>query len=356
MRSEENHDFQKLFEIWKPADRPHAIMIRWRITEWCNYACRYCSQEHGRSVDRGNGFTSHAFDNFSVEHWQSAFTRHFGANRLSITISGGEPFLDRKSMIPMLNFLSGMAGTECIRIDTNACWNPAAYRELDKSKIILNCSFHSSEIEEDLFVRNLQRILDDGFHVGMVNYVMVKEQLDAFPERRRRFARLGVPLNPNPDFERSCEYSESEKELFQAHLPEIDYRFKVLRTSPRGQKCLYPAITYELDFRGMMKLSCIPSPAFSLFDESLPPLPPAPVSCPLDRCECLDMYSFLEGSTRNQTTNPLQDYCHELQAVSAQPTSVTGQLGRFWASLAKLMASDASHHRRRTVAGQKRWH
>ena len=310
--AEDRRDFQELLQIWKPELRPHAVMIRWRVTEWCNYACRYCSQEHGRFVDRGDGFTSHAFDNFSVEQWISAFSRHFGGHRLSITLSGGEPFLDRKSMIPMLNFLSGMEGTECIRIDTNAAWNPEAYRELDKSKILLNCSFHSSEIEEVLFIRNLQRILDHGFQVGMVNYVMVAEQFDRFAERRQVFAEMGVPLNPNPDFERQCDYSPAERKLLEAHLPEIDYRFKVLRVSPRGQKCLYPAISYELDFRGLLRVACIGGEPVSIFGDASLPLPPGPVTCPQNTCECLDMYSFLKGSTRNRTTNPLKDYCDEL--------------------------------------------
>jgi MoaA/NifB/PqqE/SkfB family radical SAM enzyme len=313
---EDRRDFHDLLRVWKPGSRPDAIILRWRVTEWCNYACRYCSQEHGRFAGRGDGFTSHAFDNFPVEQWQAAFARHFGPYRLSIAISGGEPFLDRKSMIPMLNFLTAMPGTECIRIDTNAAWKPEAYRELDRSKILLNCSFHSSEVEESAFVASLRRILDHGFRVGMVNYVMAAEQFDGFAERRRVFAGLGVPLNPNPDFERACDYSPAQRELLEAHLPEIDYRFKVLRESPLGRKCLYPALTYELDFRGLLKVACVGAETASLFGETLPPLPPGPVACPQGRCECLDMYSFLKGSTRNTTTNPLRDYCEQLKTLA----------------------------------------
>ncbi len=316
---EDRRDFQHLLRVWKPELRPHAVMIRWRITEWCNYACSYCSQEHGRFAERGNGFTSHAFDNFPVEQWMEAFSRHFRRNRLSITLSGGEPFLDRKSMLPMLNFLSGMEGTECIRIDTNAAWNPEAYKELDKSKILLNCSYHSSEIKEADFIRNLQRILDHGFQVGMVNYVMTREQFDGFVERRELFARMGVPLNPNPDFERAAEYSAAEQELLRAHLPGVDYRFKVLRASPYGEKCLYPAITYEMDFRGLVRLSCIGGESASIFGDALPALPAGPVACPQLRCECLDMYSFRKGETRNRTTDPLRDYCEELKSVAVGP-------------------------------------
>jgi hypothetical protein len=312
----DRRDFHDLLQIWKPESRPPAIIIRWRITEWCNYACHFCNQEHGRFADRGNGFTSHSFDNFPVEQWQAAFTRHFSACRLSIAISGGEPFLDRKSMVPMLNFLSTMPGTECIRIDTNAAWNPEAYRELDRSKILLNCSFHPSEVAEPDFLASLQRILDHGFRVGMVNYVMANEQFDGFLERRPRFARMGVPLNPNPDYMRTCDYSSAQKEVLQAYLPDVDYRFKVLRESPRGRKCLYPALTYELDFRGILRVACVGAQAVSIFENALPALPRGPVACPENGCGCLDMYSFLEGSTRNISTNPLQDYCNQLRAMA----------------------------------------
>lgn len=312
---EDKRDFANLLAIWKPRWRPHAVIIRWRITEWCNYACSFCNQEHGRYADRGNGFTSHSFDNFPVEKWQEAFARHFGQQRLSITLSGGEPMLDRKAMIPMLNFLSRMNGTECIRIDTNATWNPEAYRDLDKSKIILNASYHSSEVAEDVFIAKMRKILEHGFHVGMVNYVMSSEQFDQFPRLREIFAGLGLVLNPNPDFERKSEYSEAQKALLKARLPEIDYRFKVLNASPKGQKCLYPALTYELDFRGVIAAACIGGAAASIFDDQLPPLPTGPVECPRNGCGCLDMYSFLKGSTRNITTNPLQDYCDQLIAL-----------------------------------------
>ena len=307
--------FDDLLRIWKPESRAAAMIIRWRVTEWCNYACEYCHQERGRFVDRGNGLTSHAFDNFPVAEWQSAFSRHFDGYRLSLTITGGEPFLDRPAMVAMLNFLTGLPGTECIRIDTNASWNPEAFGELDRSKIILNCSFHSAEVEEGVFVRNLRRILDGGFHVGMVNYVMVKEHFDRFAERRLIFAKMGVPLNPNPDFARATEYSAGEAEMLQAHLPELDYEFKVLRASPQGRECLYPAIAFELDYRGTIRGACLGSASASIFDESLPAVPSGPVACPNTRCECLDMYSFLKGSTRNRTTNPLQDYVDEMRSI-----------------------------------------
>ena len=321
---EDRRAFDDLLRVWKPESAPPAVMIRWRMTEWCNYACRYCSQEHARLADRGNGFTSHAFDNFPVEQWQAAFARHFSGYRLSMAISGGEPFLDRKSLVPMMNFLTAMPGTETIRIDTNAAWKPEAYRELDRSKILLNVSFHPSEVSEDAFADRLESILAHGFRVGMVNYVMAEEQFEGFAARRRRFARLGVPLNPNPDFERAREYSPERQEALKSWLPEIDYRFKVLRESPLGRKCLYPALSYELDFRGRIRVACVSVEWSSIFAETLPALPPGPVACPARGCECLDMYSFLEGSTRNTTTDPLKDYCEQLKSMAPEEAAEKG--------------------------------
>jgi len=132
-----------IVDVWRPSVGIPAVLIRWMITEWCNYNCPYCPQTHERKAQKGNGMTAHSFDNFPVEKWIEAFERHFAEYRLSLVTSGGEPMVDRKNMIVFLNAMSKRPTTESVRIDTNGWWKADQYLDLDKSKIpsetMLNC-------------------------------------------------------------------------------------------------------------------------------------------------------------------------------------------------------------------------
>jgi len=306
--------FYRVLGAWKPIGGSPAVMLRWLVTEWCNYSCPYCLQDHRRDQDKGGGKTAHSFDNYPPETWLQALRRHFRGRRLSVTLSGGEPFLDRKAMLVLVNGLARMPNVECIRVDTNASWEPRAYSDLDRSKLVLNCSFHPGQVDEDQFRNKLESILASGFRVGIVNYVMSEGQFEEFKTLRTTFAAMGVVLNPNPDFNRVGEYPAEKRRLLEAVLPPVDYRFKVMNEKPQGKRCLYPAVAYELDARGAMNVGCFPDRKGSLFDDRLPALPRGPVPCPRTTCGCLDMYSFLEGQERNRTTDPLGAYAAELCA------------------------------------------
>lgn len=77
LADEDAKSFAEVLNVWKPRDAPNATLVRWHITEWCNYHCLYCPQTHGRYAPKGNGATAHAFDNFPLEQWLQAFRRHF---------------------------------------------------------------------------------------------------------------------------------------------------------------------------------------------------------------------------------------------------------------------------------------
>lgn len=299
-------------DVWRPKDAMPVVALRWMVTNWCNYRCPYCPQTHDRRAQKGDGMTAHAFDNFPLQQWLEAFDRHFARYRLSMVITGGEPMVDRKNVPRLLNFLSAKTTVECIRMDTNLSWSPDAFPTLDRSKIILMCTFHPSHMEEAAFMARIRDILDAGFKIGIVNYVMDKSNVPLFRARREKFAELGVVLHPNPLWGQGGKYKPADLELMEEALPELDFQYRTGLKDPHGQICRYPSISYEMDYREIIRPGCL-GVSSSFFDESLPVRPPEPIPCPHHSCVCLDKYSFLEESERNITTNPLAVYSDMLR-------------------------------------------
>lgn len=302
-----------MLDAWRPAGGTPAVLVRWLMTEWCNYRCPYCPQTHERHAPKEGGFTAHAFDNFPVEQWLDAFERHFAGKRLSLVLTGGEPMIDRKAMPTLLNALSAKASTECIRIDTNAWWKPEQFSDVDPAKIILMCTFHPSHIEEGVFLERMLSFKAAGFKIGIVNYVMNETNLAHFSNRHARFAAHDLVLHPNPLWQQNGLCAESDVDLLRKYLPPVDFAYRTQTESPAGKLCHFPSLSYEMNYAGIITAGCLYENKASFFDRSLPPNPSSAVPCPIGSCVCLDKYSFLDGVERNLTTNPLAHYSTELR-------------------------------------------
>jgi len=277
--------------------------VRWLITEWCNYRCSYCFQaKHQRVPD------THSFANFPVERWLEAFELHFSKSRLSLAITGGEPMLDVPNMRRLLDFLSASRWCEAIRIDTNASWNPTQYRDVRKEKIIFNCSYHPSMVDEQKYLERLKAIQDCGFEVGMINFVLTRGQLAKFRVMREKLADLGIPINANPELQERYSFDAELAGQLRGAILEDDLYFK-LGKSPKGRHCLYPSIAYEMGPTGYLTVGCIEKRGASIFDLVLPSIGNKSIACPHDECSCIDKYSFLSEFKRNTSTNILGTYC-----------------------------------------------
>ncbi|MGD0729909.1 MAG: hypothetical protein ABR956_01510 [Terracidiphilus sp.] len=268
-----------------------------------------------------NGKSNHSFRNYSVDEWLGSFQRHFSVNRLSLTITGGEPMADRNSIVALVNGLTAMSTVECIRIDTNAYWEPERYRDLDRSKVIMNCSYHPEQTNEDAYFDRMRRIVASGFHIGMVNYVFYGDRAIRYGEHKSRLRKLGIPINPNSEFH--SRRTKEERELLVREIPALEFSQKVLQIPTDGEQCLYPAIAYDMDYEGNVSVACFPSVSGSFFDVKLPKQPAGPVSCPAKNCFCTDKYVMLKRakSLRAAAINPLAYYSEELLRIQDQKES-----------------------------------
>lgn len=311
MSVHDRRDFERVLAAWKPDREPPVILLRWLVTEWCNYNCGYCDQTHDRYAAK-NGYTAHAFDNVTLEKWLKAFAHHFRDKRLSLVITGGEPMIDRNNTVQFLRELSAMPTVECIRIDTNASWDPDAFEKIDLSKIILMCTYHPGQVSKERFMGRIDRLLDAGFKVGMVNYVMNKENFPMYERVKKQLATRGIPLHPNPLWDAKGQYSAEDLSLLKEELPELDYMYRTRIASPHQRRCLFPALGYEMDQIGNIHVGCHSGVSGNFFNNKLPGLFAGAVPCPHHSCVCLDKYSFLKNVDRNLTPNPLRDYSDEL--------------------------------------------
>jgi organic radical activating enzyme len=308
--------FEAELDAYRPKLGLSTTLLRWTMTEWCNFNCAYCYQVHARRAPVAGGFTNHCFDNFPVERWMKQFEHHFAKERLSLVITGGEPMLDARNMNIFLGFLAQAPWVASVRVDTNASWTPNKYRDLDTSKMALNCSFHSSQIREDTYFENLKAIQAAGFKIGFINYVYNREQRGEFERIREKIEALGLLINASPEFSERKTLEDWEVKQIRGEIIEDDYRFRLAIESPVGKRCIYPALSYEMRQTGHLKVGCMRDFSGFFFDAQLPFFGHRAAVCPHSVCSCLDKYSFLEGFSRNDSTDPFKIYCGKLRKLS----------------------------------------
>lgn len=285
------------------------IILRWHITSWCNYNCPYCGQNHKRLK------TSHAFDVATVSEWIKSFDAKFGksGHNLVLVLTGGEPMLDTENMAVFLNIICGKSYLLNLRIDTNFSWDPAKYAHIkNKEKIWLMCTYHPHRAEESVFMRKIIQVAHDGYNIGMVNFVITKDNSALFENMADELHKQHIPLHPNPLWDSKGRYSEEALRLFKKHLPENDFLYRSGISRTFLKKCLFPAIGYQMGPNGKINVGCHPSLNANFLNEQVPSLFKGYARCPKISCKCLDMYSFLRGFNRNLKLNPLLCYKEEL--------------------------------------------
>ncbi len=314
------------------------MMFELMITSWCNYRCTYCvTTVHGHREE-----SQHAFDHHPVERWISAFERV--PHDFALLIRGGEPFLDHESFAPFLGAIGGFPKLRYMRVDTNGSWDPARYESVPKEirrATQLNMSFHPTQISLERFDKRLARILDAGWNVGMINYVMEAEQAGDYEKVRDHFRREhGIYANPNPDaFD---DDRERARRKFSPLLPVADLSHKT-GAQTKGKSCFFPSISYMIAPNGTAQRSCgVRTPRetrgldFIRDSARVKPLESA-VTCPQQLCLCLDRYAFQEElDGRGEELNLLAEYVRDCNAHQAREARGVGK--KIWSALTSFLA------------------
>lgn len=295
------------------------LMIKFLISAWCNFHCKYCNYSNVSRKREDNFYKGwrrfflkrnhvNAFDNYSLEEWVRAFERMRGD--FVLEISGGEPFLDLNNFLDFIIQIGRMSKCLGIRIDTNGFWGfLEKANSLDvsiKNKIILNISYHPTQITFDQYVLRIEKIINSGWKIGMINFVMENSQKGNYETVREFFGEKGIFVNANPD---SMGNKEEQRKELVSYLSEFDLRQKNGELT-LGRKCNFPALAYFLLPTGQAYRSCIGEGQrfnFIQYSDSLVALRDA-TDCPKKKCACLDMYAFLVGSGRGNRLDLINEY------------------------------------------------
>ncbi len=283
-------------DIPLPAHLQKSARIYWLMSEWCNYSCDYCGVPvfFKRSPKRGR--SNHAFDHYPVEEWLEAF-RRFPETDIAMTITGGEPFLDRDNFPALLKGLLD-DGRYSIRIFTNLSWDPAYYKDIDTSKIYLNTTLHPSQTTLADYRRRLHKVRDAGFRFSHVGVILAPENLDVAEEALTTFEAEGFPISagtmqPAGKYLTRVERSSRERELIARYANPLSAYFTIVQPVTKGRPCYHPAFSYKLFFDGGIHVACIGAKQ-NLFRDGIPALSHRAAACPVQHCEgCTEMIRAL---------------------------------------------------------------
>jgi hypothetical protein len=307
------------------------MLFELSVTSWCNYRCAYCVTP----VHLHRAESVHAFDFHPVERWSAAFAAV--PHDFAILCRGGEPFLDHEGFGRFLAEVGALPRLRYLRIDTNGSWSPDRYERVPlevRGRVQLNVSFHPTQITREQFKKRLARILDAGWHVGMINYVMESAQAGDYEAVRDELqGQLGIYVNPNPDaFDTSLVMpltvaQRATRRRLASLLPPTDVARKS-GAPTTGKSCFFPSIAYFISPNGLAERACGVRAGgerhIDFIRESAQVLPlSAPVRCPMAACLCLDRYAFLEELPgRGRSLNLLDEYVRDCRAHQAERRTV----------------------------------
>ena len=319
------------------------LRVNWYITQWCNYSCDYCPVLVYHKKSKSDPPQPHAFDHYPVERWLELFDT-LEASKVHVHITGGEPFLDRQNLRTLLEGLAAR-GRFHTCISTNGAWDPAYFRDLDKSSLFLDIGFHPSQTDLDALMRQIVRIRDAGFQIAVVNYVVSPENMDQFEEAYGRLSAEGQYVQVSTMFPTGVHLSREyrtarEMEILVRYNTPVDLHYKLFWPLMNKRLCYYPAMNYQLLWDGGVQISCMEG-FQNAFDKGFPRLPRQAIPCPRYQCiGCAEMY-------RNLVDEPLYDgplriFTHEnlAQEVSEYRRTVRENMPReaIAAEVAELQA------------------
>jgi hypothetical protein len=318
------------------------MMLELLVTSWCNYRCAYCIVP----VNAHRAESHHAFDHHASERWIAAFERV--PLDFSLVCRGGEPFLDHDGFGRFLAGVGALPRLKYLRVDTNGSWSPDLYEAVPREvRAIaeLNVSFHPTQISLDRFETRLARIIEAGWKIEMINYVMEASQAGDYLAVRDLFAaKHGIYVNPNPDvydggLNAPQAAGRDARRAFDSLLPAADVQRKT-GAPTKGKSCFYPSIGYIIATDGMARRACgVTEGGAAVVDFIERPAEltafTSPVRCQQAACLCLDRYAFLEElDGRGRSLNLLAEYVDDCTTHQDRASrSLARRAGQVWERL-----------------------
>lgn len=287
--------------------------VRWLCSQWCNYSCEYCAQQHNRKqIYRGS--PGHWADNRPWQEWYGAFERHFGAYDTTFHITGGEPLLDRKNMLSLLVALTSAPWVKVVGFDTNGTF-ASDWPGVDLAKVELQLSFHPTQTTEDAYFGRLNALLAAGWRVLYTAFVVHPGQFADLRRFAQRSMSAGIPVHVMPlDFDIRT-YSAAEQKEFQLYIPAVDVYQMGDRT--RGESCRYPTLAYEIDPNGKAIVPCHRTYGMAYHGDLFAELPPLKSHniCPKTTCTCEERYTHIDRLQLNVTASPKAEFATRLRSL-----------------------------------------
>lgn len=265
-------------------------------SQWCNYECSYCWQEHSRKqIFRGS--PGHWRDVRPPAEWLNALLRHF-PKPISLHVTGGETLMDKAAgKLFQALLIEGWS----ITVDTNGSFSPTMH----SIRVPLMVSYHPEHVTLDAWLQQIIDLQKAGWPVMNGAYVARPDYLDEFRAARDGLATLKLPINVAPVNFSWAGFTTAEVTEISRHIP-LAYRAGM---PTYGEICRFPSQAYEMDPDGTIFVACHrrPQQLGSIWNESLPEVFVNSVPCPKQQCTCEDKFLFIDklkltiGASAKQT-------------------------------------------------------
>lgn len=165
-------------------DNDGTLNVNWTLTRKCNYHCSYCTV-----YDNENGFFP-AFEKLQLAVDKIAALK---ANKINITLSGGEPTFHPDYADFLKLILQNVGNLERLLTITNLSRTPRYFKKMCeqvepwKHKLWFKASFHFEHADVDTFVENAKILAASGIRTELA--------IMAHPERMDQVRELHTRLS-----------------------------------------------------------------------------------------------------------------------------------------------------------------
>lgn len=257
--------------------------LLWVCSQWCNYKCTYCWQDHARKqIFRGS--PGHWADVRSPGEWLCALLHHF-KSPVAMHVTGGEVLLDKETG---RLFEALLAEGWAITADTNGSFTPTAHNV----RVPLMVSYHPEHVTLRQWLTNLKRLMAHNWEIMNGAYVARPGHIEEFRLAKAGLKELNLPINIAPQNFSWDGFTDEERVELSNEIP-FEYRSG---KSPENEMCAFPSVAYEMDPDGTLFVACHrwPGKIGSIWDSAIPQRFEHSVPCPKVQCACEDKFLFLD--------------------------------------------------------------